>query len=233
MTRFDGTGGLNKATLADQVYDQLRGRILAGRLRGGARLMPDEIAAELSVSPTPVKEALLRLEADGLVDAHLRRGAYVRRFDLRTVEELCEARIMIEPPSLLRAFFSGGVTNELVASLETTVALHERHASGSSLDDLQMALLYDREFHHLIVAAAGNDTVTAWHAKLLCQTHTVLAARGTPYATAAPEHRAILAAVAAGEPQAAVAALRRHLHQAVENSLAAVVLYEKLVAEAG
>lgn len=222
----------SKATLADQAFSELRARILSGRLRGGARLMPEELAAELAISPTPIKEALIRLEADGLVDTQLRRGAFVRRFNRRIVEELCEARMMVEPISLRNALFAGAITNELLDALRQNLVLHARHSAEPSLDGLQQALAYDREFHHLIVAAAGNDTVTGWHAKLLCQTHTVLAARGTPYTTAVDDHRAVLDAIADGDPRAAVEALRRHLHQSIENSMRAVDLYEELAATA-
>ena len=114
---------LSRATLADRAYTELRDRILSGRLGGGRRLLPEELAVDLDISPTPIKEALIRLEADGLVESPLRKGAFVRRFTARVVEELCEARMMIEPPSLLNAFVSGGITGELVASLRTASLL--------------------------------------------------------------------------------------------------------------
>ncbi|KPL51201.1 hypothetical protein ABB55_02340 [Prosthecomicrobium hirschii] len=218
---------LSRATLADRAYTELRDRILSGRLGGGRRLLPEELAVDLDISPTPIKEALIRLEADGLVESPLRKGAFVRRFTARVVEELCEARMMIEPPSLLNAFVSGGITGEMVASLRRNLTLHARHAEGGTLDDLQMALALDREFHETLVAAADNETVSAWHAKLLCQTHTVLVCRNDSYASAIGEHAAIVDAIAEGRPQEAAEALHRHLHEAMANMLRAVRLYEE------
>ena len=56
--------GFVRANLADQAYRGLRSRILGGQLPGGHRLLPDELAIEISISPTPNKEALVRLEID-------------------------------------------------------------------------------------------------------------------------------------------------------------------------
>ena len=67
-----------RATLAEQVHSELRSRILGGQLPSGHRLLPEELAVDLSISQTPIKEALLRLEADGLVVSEQRRGSVVR-----------------------------------------------------------------------------------------------------------------------------------------------------------
>lgn len=87
---------LVKVTLADQAHRELRARIVSGRLRGGERLLPNELAADLGISPTPVKEACLKLEADGLVVNSSRRGMVVRDFTVEDVEELYAARMLLE-----------------------------------------------------------------------------------------------------------------------------------------
>jgi DNA-binding GntR family transcriptional regulator len=222
---------VNKATLADQAYREIRARILSGQIPGGSRLMPDDLAVALAISPTPIKEALVRLEADGLVDSRLRRGAFVRRFTERIVEELCEARMMVEVMSLANAFDRGRITPGLVAELTRNVALHEAYARGETLDDLQMALSFDREFHQQLVQAADNATVAEWHMRLLCQTHTVLACRADSYLTAVHDHQALVRALADGDKDAALAALREHLRHSRENTRRSVKIYEGRVAE--
>lgn len=222
---------VNKATLADQAYRELRARILSGQIAGGRRLMPEELAEELAISPTPIKEALVRLEADGLVDSQLRRGAFVRRFTTRIVEELCEARVMVEVQSLANAFDRRAITPTLVADLGRNLALHEVHARGETLDDLQTALAFDREFHQQIVQAAGNATIAEWHVRLLCQTHTVLACRADGYPMAIGDHRAIVDALARGSKADALAALRTHLGHSRENTLRSAAIYEGRIAE--
>lgn len=222
---------VNKATLADQAYREIRARILSGQIAGGSRLMPEDLADALAISPTPIKEALVRLEADGLVDSRLRKGAYVRRFTESIVEDLCEARVMIEAQSLANAFDRGRITPALVSDLRRNVALHETYARGETLDDLQMALSFDREFHQQIVQAAGNATIAEWHLRLLCQTHTVLACRADDYLVAVHDHHAIVAALAEGSKEAALEALRLHLRRSRENTLRSVKIYEGRITE--
>src|SRR5271168_2935847 len=116
-----------RATLSEQVHQELRARILGGQLLSGHRLLPEELANDLAISQTPVKEALLRLEADGLVVSGLRKGAAVRRFTLKDVEDLYEARIFIEIASLETACARGAVTTKLLDALSETLERHAFH----------------------------------------------------------------------------------------------------------
>jgi DNA-binding GntR family transcriptional regulator len=78
-------GPIVRSTLAEQAYTDLRAQIMSGRLPAGHRLLPEELALALAVSPTPIKEALVRLDQDGLVAMETRRGAVVRRFTAQDV----------------------------------------------------------------------------------------------------------------------------------------------------
>jgi len=98
---------LVKVTLAEQAHRELRARIVSGKLRGGERLLPNELAADLGISPTPVKEACLKLEADGLVVNSSRRGMVVRDFTVEDVEELYAARMLLEKGAVEVAFDAG------------------------------------------------------------------------------------------------------------------------------
>src|SRR5262245_16286484 len=144
-------GKLVRTTLADQVHNELRTRILTGRLPSGHRLLPEELAADLAISQTPIKEALLKLEADGLVATEMRRGTVVRLFTLKDVEDLYEARILIELEAIDAAFARGCVTAELLDELEENLVQHARHLKRKTLADLTTALAFDRTFHHRLI----------------------------------------------------------------------------------
>jgi DNA-binding GntR family transcriptional regulator len=90
-----------RTSRADGVYDYLRQRIVRGELGGGEVLAEEVIAEECGVSRTPVREALRRLQGDGLVSAIARRGLFVREFTSRDVVELFQLREAIEGYALL------------------------------------------------------------------------------------------------------------------------------------
>jgi DNA-binding GntR family transcriptional regulator len=211
-----------RATLADQAYRELRSRILSGQLAGGQRLLPEELAVELAISPTPIKEALLRLEADGLVVSPLRKGAVVRRFTLQDVNELYEARLMIEHDALGKAFARGQITPAFIQALNRTLEQHALYADRNTLDDLTTALAFDREFHQQLVLAAGNGLVGEWHLRILGQTHTVFVYNAGDYRSSVSEHRAVVDAIAHGSLKDARKALEDHLKHSWKNTLSHV-----------
>jgi DNA-binding GntR family transcriptional regulator len=214
--------GFVRATLADQAYRELRSRILGGQLPGGHRLLPDELAIEMSISPTPIKEALVRLEIDGLVASPLRKGAVVRRFTRRDVEELYEARLLVEQNAVRTAIDRKAFTPELLARLDRTLVEHERFAGRKTLDDTATALTFDSEFHHQFVLAADNVLIADWHLRVMRQTNTVFVYNAGDYESSAGEHRAILAGLIEGSADLACEALRKHLEHSRANTLANV-----------
>jgi DNA-binding GntR family transcriptional regulator len=208
-----------RATLADQVHLELRSRILGGQLPSGHRLLPEELAVDLSISQTPVKEALLRLEADGLVVSEVRKGVVVRLFTLRDVEELYEARILIELEALEIAFKRKAVTTELLDELSQNLEKHASHLKRDTLGDLTTALAFDRAFHHRLILARDNGVIAAWHQRILAQTHTAYVYLASDTSRVSGEHRDILDALKAGSVTQAKAALDRHLKRSRESLL--------------
>jgi DNA-binding GntR family transcriptional regulator len=211
-----------RATLADQVHRELRSRILGGQLPGGHRLLPEELAVDLSISQTPVKEALLRLEADGLVVSEVRRGSVVRLFTLKDVEELYEARILIELDAVGSAFERQAITPELLDELSRNLEQHAFHLKRDTLKDLTTALSFDREFHHQLILARDNAVIAAWHQRVLTQTHTAYVYLASDTSRVFAEHRDILDALKAGSVAQAKEALGRHLIRSRESLLANV-----------
>jgi DNA-binding GntR family transcriptional regulator len=210
---------LIKATLADQAYQELRSRIVSGRLAGGTRLLPNELANDLGISPTPVKEACARLEADGLVVASSRRGMVVRRFSAPDIEQLYDARWLIERGAAERAFINGRFTDELVARLEESLEQHRRHARWKTLDELSLALAYDRKFHQLLVGEARIDMVSDWLERILSQTHTVFVSVPGHYEISVEDHEHILDAVKARSLDRVLVAIEQHLANSRSNAL--------------
>jgi DNA-binding GntR family transcriptional regulator len=202
-----------RSTLAEQAYLDLRERIMAGRLPAGRRLMAEELAATLAISPTPVKEALLRLATDGLVEAETRRGVMVRRITGTDVAELYEARLLVECHALRHGFATGAVGPALVRKLRAIqTRLVARRALGTE-EGLTAALELDRAFHAALVALAANRVMAEWHARLLMQTHTLRVYSVDSYRLGRlqAEHEAIVVALRGGDREAAGAALERHL----------------------
>lgn len=216
-----------KSTLAEQAYYELRSRIVSGRLQGGTRLLPAELAQELGISPTPVKEACMRLEAAGLAVSSARRGMVVRRFTQDDMEELYAARMLLEKGAVDIAFANSKVTDELIAALTESLDLHRINSRGITLDELAAALAYDRQFHRHLVAAAGIGMVSEWHDRIIGQTHTVFVSVPGNYEQSVAEHEEILAAMIARDENAVLDALHRHLARSRDNSLMQVRVYEQ------
>ncbi|NSY50734.1 GntR family transcriptional regulator [Agrobacterium tumefaciens] len=220
---------LIKVTLADQAHQELRARIVSGRLRGGERLLPNELAADLGISPTPVKEACLKLEADGLVVNSSRRGMVVRDFTVEDVEELYAARMLLEKGAVEVAFDAGQLDEALHAQLLESLAKHREFATSATLDDLSKALFHDRSFHTALVSAARIPVISGTHGRILDQTHTVFVSILGDYARSVEEHQNIADAIAARSKAQIIDALWRHLELSRQNTLRQV----RLLREAG
>lgn len=208
-----------KTTLAEQAYQELRVRIVRGQLPGGHRLLPTELAADLGISPTPVKEACLRLEGDGLVVTSARRGMVVRSFTEEDIKELYAARLLIEKGAVEAAFDAGVVDDDLRLSLAVSVEQHRKFARGTSLDDLAEALVHDRAFHSALVGASRIPMISDMHKRILGQTHTLFVSVPGNYDRSIDEHQDILEAINAGDKNRTVQALLFHLHRSRDNTL--------------
>lgn len=217
-----------KTTLSEQAYRELRARIISGQLPGGTRLLPNELAADLGISPTPVKEACLRLESDGLLVNSARRGMIVRSFTVEDVLSLYGARILIEKGAVEMAFDTGRIDQRLHDGLAQSLEGHRRFARGVSLDDLAQALAHDRAFHGALVAAAGIPLITETHERILGQTHTLFVSVPGDYGRSVEEHQEILTAIAERKKAETIDALLRHLNRSRENTLRQVRVLSKL-----
>ena len=145
-------------TNATRVQDQLREAILAGALEPGARLRAEALAERLRSSRTPVREALLLLAQEGLVQIEPRRGATVRAFDAADLSDLYEVRALIEPHAA--ALAAQRITGPEIARL---TEIHERSTAVDDADEDSVAeqLQLNDEFHHLILESARSPRLTS------------------------------------------------------------------------
>jgi DNA-binding GntR family transcriptional regulator len=212
---------VRRSVLADEVYEILRESLRTGRMAPGDRLNLDRLARDLHVSNTPVRQALARLESDGLVTKEPYRGFHVSPLlDSRTVAELYDFRLMIEPPSAARA--AGRGRPEAVRALAALCDAAEIEVLLAAADVDAMAVR-DADFHTAIAREAGNALVVEHLTDALTRMslYTTYHQRGDGE-LAWDEHRAVLAAIREGDPDGAAAAMRAHLDSGLRRAHGAV-----------
>lgn len=200
-----------RTMLADEVYVALQQSILDGTVPPDSRIVAGELARRFDVSPTPVREALARLESDGLVEKHPLRG--YRTTDLlddRQLGELFELRLLLEPESAARAAArrSAADIDALEAEIDAgRVALGQENA-------YRLLSQHDVRLHDLVFGAAHNETVRQAYARTHCHLHTFrLSYDGSYVADTVAEHAAIVSAIVAGDESQASVAMRTHVEQ--------------------
>ncbi len=207
---------LNIASVVDQVYSAIRERISSGSLPRGARVHQEDLAEELGVSRTPVREALRRLAAEGLVEMRTNRGARVADVDQVGMRVSYEARTVIEPGAARLA--AARRVPEPLARMRAAVVAQRR-----SLRNVRRSFEANREFHLALAAASGNDVLvqfaerlwvarigeTIYERQVQTQERMLLDVR---------EHEQIIEAIEAGDGRRAEALARRHLTDAMKRS---------------
>ncbi|MEZ0163787.1 GntR family transcriptional regulator [Kineococcus sp. LSe6-4] len=197
---------------ADRVYAHVKQAVLDRTLPGGHLLTEGEVADELGVSRTPVREGLLRLQAEGLVRLIPKRGALVVPVSPQEVEDVLEARELVEVHAARGAW---AVRDELVHRLTPHLLAMRRAAAGGTTWDFMSA---DRAFHAEVVRAAGNEVLAGVYDSLRDRQMRmgVLNLGGAPDRTARAlaDHEAQRAALAGEDEQAWTDLVRAHVRQA-------------------
>ncbi len=138
--------------LRDVVFQTLRQAILRGELKPGERLMEIHLAQQLGVSRTPVREAIRKLELEGLVLMIPRRGAVVAEITVSDLEDVLEVRMALEELAVKHACHS--VTGEQLAEIRHLAGEFKKTLSG---DDITACAQADMKFHDAIYEATGNN----------------------------------------------------------------------------
>lgn len=199
-------------TATDRAYAFTKERVLDSTYAGGDLLTEGEVAEALGLSRTPVREAFLRLQGEGLLRLYPKRGALVVPVSVAEVEAVMETRMLVERFALDKLLARGratGVADELAAAIERQEAL-------AAAGDSEAFVAVDREFHTVFVNAAGNPIVTGLYDSLRDRQQrmiiTSLLRDADRIASIIVEHRTIADAIRAGDLERAQAVLARHLH---------------------
>jgi DNA-binding GntR family transcriptional regulator len=198
-------------TAADRAYLHTKERILDGEYAQGRLIGEGEVSDAVGVSRTPVREAFLRLEAEGMLRLYPKRGALVVPISAADVEDVMETRRLIERFAVGRVI---ELDLDLSAQLDEVIADQERHAEA---EDAVAFVDADREFHRVFVAATGNAIVLRTHDSLRDQQNRM----GLAAMSAGPErmrrivdqHRGIVEAVRRCDAGEGEALIDRHLEE--------------------
>jgi GntR family carbon starvation induced transcriptional regulator len=201
-------------TRAQWADRRLRAAILTGELAPGEKIRPAHLAAQWGVSPTPLREALLRLEADGLVESVPHRGRRVTTVSRHALHQLYELRLLLEPVALRKAM----AQRDKIDTERVKAARAALHASPGFADVVQHEQLH-RDFHRALFEACGSPWLLS-----LTDTLSVHSARYRLLSTeprgGAPavedEHDALVTAFLAGDVEAAVAQLEAHISRTLD-----------------
>jgi DNA-binding GntR family transcriptional regulator len=195
---------------ADLVFQFLQKRIISGELAAGERIDLDELTRVLGVSRTPVREALLQLETEGLVDRRPYRGAVVRGIDTTYVTETFALRLHLD--TLAARVGAPRLTDDDLESmrrmLDKLAAITQNEDQHRPFNEL------NREFHDILTRAAGSDQLSRYLSTLGRQgerlrMHFDLHQNPSVHA----QHVAIYEASLTRDPEEVVAAVRAHIVQ--------------------
>ncbi|KAA1424575.1 GntR family transcriptional regulator [Mumia zhuanghuii] len=198
-----------KTSATERTYASLKRAILVGELPGGEELGEVALAERLGCSRTPVREALLRLQTEGLVRIYPKKGAIVLPVTSAEADSVWEARALVEQWAAPRAFPAGA---RIRADLDALVDAAEQHRADGDLAGFTAA---DRQFHEVVVDAAGNAHVSRFYGSLRERQMMVnAAAMGMSperMESAVRDHRELARLIAGDDLDAFVAAVDAHL----------------------
>lgn len=198
-------------TAKDRAYAFTKGRVLDSTFAGGELITEGEVADALGMSRTPVREAFLRLEGEGLLRLYPKRGALVVPVSVGEVEAVMETRMLVERFALDKVL-AAGAAPAIAAELDAAIAEQEVRAAEGDADGF---VAVDREFHTTFVTAAGNPIVTGLYDSLRDRQQrmiiTSLLIDSKRIASILVEHRALTEAIRAGELDRAQTVLEAHL----------------------
>jgi DNA-binding GntR family transcriptional regulator len=201
-------GGSRRQTAHEYVRDILRHAILNGDLSGGARLVQAEVAAELGVSTTPVREAFRDLAAEGLIRLDAHRGAIVHEFDMAELQEIYELRQALEPMCMRRVV--DRITEEELARARSL-----QDGMDECDDDVADWVTLNRDFHALITEASRSPRLIAILQSLRdsAAMYVGMGLRSVPKQRSVgnAEHHRLLEALEARDADAAAAAILEHM----------------------
>lgn len=218
-----GTASGDGVSPVDRIVNALQDRISEGSLELGAWIRQERLAAEFGVSRMPVREALRRLEALGIVELVPNRGARVSLPSVPDIIDAFEVRSVLEGHAAFRA--AGDATGEMIERLRSTESVFEQSAAAAEEGDIDAArrlwYLANAQFHGTVIEAAGSpqlaESVEALHHRIP-RGLTWSALRSDPRLLRqnAETHKLITDAIDAGDADGARARVIEHGSRASE-----------------
>jgi len=205
---------MRPAFSSTDVYEHLKRRILEHSIPPSTRLNIMQIAKELKVSATPVREALRLLQGDNLLEAISNKGYQTTPvLNARQVRDLFEFRLLIEPWAA-----SAAATNRLQnPGLELDREI--KNFDSSARPTRQIMLNHDHKFHKIILQSTGNFDVVRAFEQSHCHLHLFRMSGGNwDFESSVEEHREIAKSISNADPKAAEEAMRLHLHSAYRSN---------------
>ncbi len=197
--------------LTASIHEALKSAILEGRFEPAQRINQGQIAKELGVSRTPVREALQSLAREGLVDLVPRRGAFVSSFGAQELFEIYDLRELLEPHAVARAC--------LLATPTEIAAIRRLEREIESAEEVELAFALNREFHQRLCEPCRNRLLmalleTVWSQQSALRIFTYYARSAEALERTNTEHRAIVESFAAGDSAGTRELVRRHIAEA-------------------
>lgn len=202
------------SNLTSLAYKSIKDYILVGRLGEDSRLTEEFLSTQLGISKSPIREALNRLEAEGLIRIEARRGAYLRSFSVKEVADLYDLREALETHAVRTAEFSVELFKELHRNVQRLREYLKANEKGKYIDE-------DMRFHAAIAGATGNTKLCGVLENL--QNQIWLFRRKTydiSSSTAADYHEKILDALEGGDRERAEKKMREHISEVRKNLIA-------------
>jgi DNA-binding GntR family transcriptional regulator len=158
----DSAGGSPQESAANRAYTFVKQQIISGAYAGGTLISEGEVAAVVEVSRTPIREAFLRLEVEGLLRLYPKRGALVVPVSSSEIRDVLDARLAVEQHAARRVI-EAGHHHELAGELRAVLA---RHSDPGAQPDARRFTDVDQQFHCTLVNAAGNTLLTGFYQTL-------------------------------------------------------------------
>jgi DNA-binding GntR family transcriptional regulator len=207
-------GPIRADSVVELAYERIRGLILDGDFPPGARIGQVELADQLAISRTPVREALRRLTGEGLVEFTPNRGFRAAGLGLDEVVRRLEVRLLLEPG--IARLAAARRTDAQLAALQEAIVREEAAGSREAAHDAS------RDFHLVLAEATGNRELVSvfasmWIVEVGRRLLARRAVRSEFQGADASEHRAIAAAVQARDGERAARLMEEHIRAALHH----------------
>lgn len=204
------------------VYDQLKERLFAGELRSGQFISQRELTTLLGATLNPVREAIRKLEAEGLINVYAQRGIQIVEADPKAINDAYEYRLLLET-NALRHFAATATPGQMLAvkkTIETIIAMISKAPDDRAVR--VKALDEDYKFHQDLIDFQDNDIISKHYRLNAARLRLFRINTGEPLQRldlAAREHIEILDTCLAGDGERAVARLAEHIEISREHTL--------------